>query len=234
MPSQSQLLWFILVCALVYIIWMDVRPTVRQWLAERRSHPLGVSQDVLVWAYNVRPDVADAYNYSPVVRLRHFVQVSNTSRGSLTMRSVKGYLRFHARNLTLQVKDHGDFSIDIHPGESAFFYVGEVFTDKILESTAHHEVESVDKHLYDSWMSSVEASYRKFDFDNTTNLLAETVPNNGPGIAYELIFVGDNLPPRRALLFVRPYGDPTAWVEEVPEGQATAHEVGEFVAPLDT
>lgn len=200
-------------------VWRRIIP--QHLRGEPQVHPIAVSGRVLVWAYNTRPECEDGRNYPPVIRLRHFVEARNVSPKSVTLRSVKGFIRYHARNLTLPIMDQSDYQIDIHPSESVYFYVGEVFTDTIPSNTAHHEGERVERSLYDHWMASVRAHYRMFDFDDTTNLLTETVPNNGKGAGYEIVFVADNMPPRRALLFVRPFGDPTAWVAEMLTEPAT-------------
>ncbi len=116
--------------ALLWIFWMDVRPSVREWHKRRASKKLIINDYLPVESCSIKGSETEA---GPTLYLNTFyLPVGNADESGETMRRVQARIFFIGPPALCCIRDSGGSEADIRHGEWVYYKIGSLVSDKIL------------------------------------------------------------------------------------------------------
>lgn len=125
--DQNSALWTFAICSVAYVLWVDVRPSVRKWLGRRH---LSVDvQDSVMWESYPIDDVA---NGDPIYINQCFLVISNRRSDGVTLRNLRVTTFAYGEKTAAKTRVLHETEIDLQNGEVAEFSIGFIGMTKML------------------------------------------------------------------------------------------------------
>lgn len=194
-PDRETAALVVLGFALLWIVWIDVRPTIRRWMAEGKTHPLTL---IPPSAKYIESEAITATGDSRIVyKEMYFVGVANSSKDMRILRNIQLSVSFMGRpSGLLPVRFSSGYSVDLHPGAQVYFTLCTLLTLKCRSLVCKfHKVELDElEHLH---LHASHPSIHLPVMDNPFSISLE-VPaeiSTLPKFPLRLMFAADDMKP---------------------------------------
>lgn len=172
--DQNSALWLFTTCLVAYVLWVDVRPSVRKWLHSRN---LSVEiQDEVLWESQTVDNVG---NKEPIYINRCFLIVSNKRPDGRTLRNLRVTIWAPFRSkVQSQTRVARSTEIDLQHGEVAEFDIGMIAMPNMLGLPISSATLSVSQDQLKAIRHNVPKGYFSFNLSETLGISAYPVPRS--------------------------------------------------------
>ena len=158
--DQQTVTYIFLLIAVLWIIWIDARPFVFQWLQKRRSSAFSISNRVYCETHRIE-------NVENVYLSKFYIYVANNLQTGKTLRRVQARL-FHFGPPTLcRVKDIENGETDLRDGEWVLFEVGRLASKEILGMMMPESIE-IDESTAKVYRHNVQHGFLSLEIGSVT------------------------------------------------------------------